>query len=163
MAVYTISELLNQITDRVFENHERAISGPDMQEMLHDIVDSLKQYIDEAIVEPAENYYANEIQIDEANNTLTLVRAGGISPANISATIHSANYPRAGQQSLSAGQNTVTFGRAFPTGTSYLVFIRCTDADGFDIGGAVSDETVSNFKITVSDPCTLKYIAIKLL
>ena len=41
MAVYTLSELKNRITDRIYENHERAISGPDLQEILHDIIDSL--------------------------------------------------------------------------------------------------------------------------
>jgi len=41
MAVYALNELKLRITDRIYENHERRISGPDLQEMLHDIIDSL--------------------------------------------------------------------------------------------------------------------------
>lgn len=41
MAQYSISDLKNKITDRIHENHERQITGPDLQEMLHDILDSL--------------------------------------------------------------------------------------------------------------------------
>ena len=41
MAQYSISDLKNKITDRIHENHERAITGPDLQEMLHDILDSV--------------------------------------------------------------------------------------------------------------------------
>jgi hypothetical protein len=41
MAQYSISDLKNKITDRIHENHERAITGPDLQEILHDVLDSL--------------------------------------------------------------------------------------------------------------------------
>jgi len=41
MAVYTIPDLVNKITDRITENHERAISGMDLHEICIDIIDSL--------------------------------------------------------------------------------------------------------------------------
>lgn len=47
MAVYPIQELKNNITDRIHENHEQAIDGEDLQEMLHDVVDSIAAYAEE--------------------------------------------------------------------------------------------------------------------
>ena len=47
MAEFPLQELKNNITDRIHENHERAIDGEDLQEMLHDIVDSLSAYAEE--------------------------------------------------------------------------------------------------------------------
>lgn len=41
MARYSISELKNKITDRIHENHARRITGPDLQEILHDVIDSV--------------------------------------------------------------------------------------------------------------------------
>jgi len=41
MAQFPLAELKNRITDRIHENHERDITGPDLQEILHDILDSL--------------------------------------------------------------------------------------------------------------------------
>jgi len=76
MAIYTLSELRNQITDRIHENHERAIDGVDLQEMLQDIVDSLEKYTDDAVVEPAENYYADTLTFNEATKVLTITRTG---------------------------------------------------------------------------------------
>ncbi len=40
MAKYPISVLKNRITDRIHDNHARRITGPDLQEVLHDIIDS---------------------------------------------------------------------------------------------------------------------------
>ena len=41
MARYTLQTLKNRITDRIHDNRARAISGIDLQEILHDVVDSL--------------------------------------------------------------------------------------------------------------------------
>ena len=41
MAVYPLQQLKNRITDRIHANRARAITGIDMQEMLHDVIDSL--------------------------------------------------------------------------------------------------------------------------
>ena len=38
---YPIQELKNIITDRIHENHQRVIDGADIQEMFHDVLDSL--------------------------------------------------------------------------------------------------------------------------
>lgn len=84
---YTIQDLKNLITDRIHENHERAIDGVDLQEFLHDILDSLSGYTDEQLVSPAINYYANQVLFNIATGALTLVRAGGIIPINISVNL----------------------------------------------------------------------------
>ena len=41
MAEFSIQVLKNRITDRIHENRSRSITGVDLQEILHDIVDSL--------------------------------------------------------------------------------------------------------------------------
>jgi hypothetical protein len=40
-----IQELKNRITDRIHENHEQAIDGEDLQEMLHDVVDCVTGHL----------------------------------------------------------------------------------------------------------------------
>lgn len=66
--------------------------------------------------------------------------------------------PRAGSQNISSGTTSITFGTAFPTGTSYVIWIWCI-ADGFDIGGTTSNETETGFDVTVSEGCAFKYLA----
>ena len=41
MAEFSIQVLKNRITDRIHENRSRSITGIDLQEILHDMVDSL--------------------------------------------------------------------------------------------------------------------------
>ncbi|MFH0760709.1 MAG: hypothetical protein V2A67_04335 [Bacteroidota bacterium] len=41
MAIFPLQELKNRITDRIRQNWARLISGIDLQEILHDIIDSL--------------------------------------------------------------------------------------------------------------------------
>ncbi len=41
MTWYPLQTLKNMITDRIHDNHSRSIDGMDMQEFLHDIIDSL--------------------------------------------------------------------------------------------------------------------------
>lgn len=41
MAVFPLQTLKNRITDRIHANRARAITGIDVQEMLHDVIDSL--------------------------------------------------------------------------------------------------------------------------
>lgn len=41
MAIFSLQTLKNRITDRIHENRARAITGVDLQEILHDVVDSL--------------------------------------------------------------------------------------------------------------------------
>ena len=41
MTWYPLQTLKNMITDRIHENHSRSIDGMDLQEFLHDIIDSL--------------------------------------------------------------------------------------------------------------------------
>ena len=162
MAEYTKSELLNQITDRIYENHERAISGMDLQEMLIDIVDSLSKYTDDAVVEPAINYYADEIQIDGEAKTITLVRAGGITPINISASMLGMTDHRKAEVVLTSGDNNIIFDTGFPLGTSYIILKSViATSGGFDIGGIVSAKTELGFAINVSEASTIIYLAIR--
>ena len=87
MAEYTLQELKTKITSEVYENHMRLITGPTMQEILHDTVDSLQKYIDDNDQEPAVNYYVDQVSFDPDTGALTLSRAGGIDPANISESL----------------------------------------------------------------------------
>jgi len=41
MAIFTILALKNRITERIHANRSRSITGVDLQEILHDIIDSL--------------------------------------------------------------------------------------------------------------------------
>jgi len=41
MAIFSILALKNRITERIHGNRARVITGVDLQEMLHDIIDSL--------------------------------------------------------------------------------------------------------------------------
>jgi hypothetical protein len=41
MTRYSLQTLKNRITERIHANRARAITGIDMQEMLHDVIDSL--------------------------------------------------------------------------------------------------------------------------
>ena len=41
MTEYTLQALKNRITDRIHENRSRSITGIDLQEILHDMIDSL--------------------------------------------------------------------------------------------------------------------------
>jgi len=41
MAIFTILALKNRITERIHSNRARVITGVDLQEILHDIIDSL--------------------------------------------------------------------------------------------------------------------------
>lgn len=42
MAVYSLSQLKLRITDRIHENNARVITGIELQELLHDVIDSLE-------------------------------------------------------------------------------------------------------------------------
>jgi hypothetical protein len=68
MTVYTISELVNQITDRIYENLERRISGVDLQEILIDIIDSLVGYTGGQVTASSERRAGQESLISGLNN-----------------------------------------------------------------------------------------------
>jgi len=160
MAIYTLSELRNQITDRIHENHERAIDGVDLQEMLQDIVDSLEKYTDDAVVEPAENYYADTLTFNEATKVLTITRTGKTPAlANLSASLSTLLDQKTGEVALTPGDNLIPFTTSYPTGTTYIVFKEVISSDGYDIGGTVSAQTVNGFTINVKEASILKYIA----
>lgn len=149
------------ITDRIHENHERKITGIELQEILHDMLDTLGAYIDGAIIEPARNYYVNEIQIDGVARTITLVRAGGADPVNISASLKPLDNPE-GVVNLVAGDNPIVFGYPLPAGTPYEVLkLVLSDDGGFDIGGQISLKTHEGFTITVDEAATLTYRVIR--
>jgi hypothetical protein len=123
MSVYPLQELKNKITDRILDNHERAITGDELQEVLLDVLDSLETYTDEAVVEPAVNYYVDEVAFDIATGALTLTRAGGITPENISCDLDG-RYKQIGESdtradnvSVNAGVQSILFGDPYPEGT----------------------------------------------
>lgn len=162
MAGYTKEELINEITDRIYENHERAISGVDLQEMLIDVVDSLYQIISDAVVEPAENYYVDTMTFDENTKVLTLTRTGADPAlANLSVSLATLLDQKKGEEALTPGDNVITFTTAYPAGTTYIVLKEVISSDGYDIGGTISAKTVSGFTINVKEACTLTYLTVR--
>lgn len=155
--ILPIQDLINSITDRIYENHEREISGVDLQEMLIDIVESLQAYTDQSIVEPAVNYYVDEIVVDGVAKTITLVRAGGIAPANISASLAPMDRERKGVVDVVAGPNVIVFAPPRLDATEYDVDYSVIAANGFDIGGEISNLTQNGFDIDVSKDGVLTY------
>jgi hypothetical protein len=127
MEPYTISELLAQIAARIFGNHEQAITGEDLQEMLVDIVNALKNYADNLTVSSGLN-----------------------------------SYVIAGSQVLAIGENQITFPAALPESSQYIVLKSILATDGSEIGGILSDNQISGFKITVSEISTIYYHVIKI-
>ena len=81
---YTIAEIKARITAILAENHSRNIDGVVLQELLIDLVDSLNTYAGGGGSGSGDNYYVNGISFDPATNVITLARAGGITPANLS-------------------------------------------------------------------------------
>ncbi len=122
MAVLTISVLVNKITDRITENHERAISGMDLHEICIDIIDSLMGY------------------------------TGGV--------VTTASDRRTGKVNLVAGENNILFSTEFDAGTAFIILKSViSDSDGSDIGGIVSNESITGFRIVVYEASVLQYSA----
>jgi hypothetical protein len=169
MAIYPIQELKNLITDRIHDNHERAIDGIELQELLHDILDSLESYTDESMEAPAVNYYVNQILWDIATGALTLVRAGGIDPANISVDldgryqkISDSDY-RNDEVSVEAGEQPVEFNDPFPegvTGDDYTIpLLSGKTAGEFWLDFEAYDKTRTGFKVNADEAVTFPYTA----
>ena len=168
MAVYPIQELKNLITDRIIDNHTRAIDGIEFQEVLLDILDSLESYTDDSMESPAVNYYVNQILFDIATGALTLVRAGGILPANISIDLDgryrllSEADQRADRVTVAAGLQAVTFNFPFPLGSVYSVPpLAGVTADGEIIWYVpnVLSFTRFGFQVNFDVAVTLNYVA----
>nr|BDD47670.1 hypothetical protein 19 [bacterium] len=66
---------------------------------------------------------------------------------------------RAGTESLSSGNQTVSFSEIFTT--NYQLFIHVENASNELIGYTLSNEDENGFDIDVDEACTLKYIALK--
>jgi hypothetical protein len=168
MAVYPIQELKNKITDRILDNHERAITGDELQEVLLDVLDSLETYTDEAVVEPAVNYYVDEVAFDTATGALTLTRVGGIAPENISVDLDG-RYKQIGLSDIKsdtvtvdAGAQFVEFPETFPEGTEYtLGALVGFTAEGDDMIRRGYDKQESGFWVNFSEPVTFDYQAVK--
>jgi hypothetical protein len=168
MAVYPLQELRNLITDRVKDNHTRAIDGEELQEFLQDIIDSLEAHTDDSMESPAVNYYVNQILFDITTGALTLIRAGGIDPANISVDLDGryrqltdGDY-RADVVTVEAGEQTVTFALPWPEGTDLADIAMPTLLQGKTAGGFYSDcepydLTLTTFKVNFDEAVTFQY------
>lgn len=168
MAVYTIHDLKNLITERVKDNHIRAIDGEELQELLHDILDSLESYTDDAVVEPAINYYVDDINWDPLIGALTLLRAGGILPVDISVDLDGrylliADTPRSDEVTVDPGEQDVEFIEPFGediTGDDYTVpVIKAKGTDGFFFDLEPYDKTRFGFKVNADQEATFCYTA----
>ena len=169
MAVYPIQELKNKITDRILDNHERAITGDELQEVLLDVLDSLETYTDEAVVEPAVNYYVDEVAFDVATGALTLTRVGGIVPENISVDLDgryrqlSESDNRADNIDQAAGEQTILFNDPYPEGIVaadiVIPIIGATTDEDDTVWLTAYDKTRFGFKTNCSRPCSYSYTA----
>ena len=71
MTWYPLQTLKNMITDRIHENHSRSIDGMDLQEFLHDIIDSLTGWDGELL---AAGYHRTAtITLDAGVRTVTFI------------------------------------------------------------------------------------------
>lgn len=163
---YELQALKNLITDRIHENHEKEITGVDLQEFLHDILDSLAGFTNLKIVSPAINYYVNQVLFNIATGALTLVRAGGITPTNISVDLDgryrllSKSDYRNDQLIIESGVQTVLFPSAFPDGTVYVIPpVSGLSADNDLLWRIAFDLTPAGFKINFDVPVTITYKA----
>lgn len=143
-----------------------------MQEILIDVVDSLADYTDDSMESPAVNYYVNQILFDIATGALTLVRAGGIEPVNISKDLDgryrliSESDDRADEVFVSAGPQDVTFRTPFPEdtdGTYYTIppIPGMTEQKAV-MWGEATDKTRLGFKVNFKKAVTISYHASKI-
>jgi hypothetical protein len=58
---------------------------------------------------------------------------------------------------LTAGDNTITFTDTLPAGYTYVIYAKCYDANRYDMGYTITNETVSGFGINVAEAGTLDY------
>ena len=149
--------LIQKITLTIYQNHERHITGPILQELLIDMCDTFAAYVAAAITEPAQNYYVNEILINAVAKTITLVRAGGIAPANISASLAPLDPERKGVVNVVAGVNIITFAPPRLNADPYGLDFSVINGAGFDIGGEESELGQYTFKMTVDEDGVLTY------
>lgn len=169
MSAYPLQELRNRITDRIKDNHERALTGDDIQETLIDVLDSLEYYTDEAVVEPAVNYYVDEVAFDVATGALTLHRTGGITPEDISCDLDgryrqiSESDTRADNVAVDAGEQPVLFPVPYPDGIVgddiVIPIIGATTDEDDTVWLTAYDKTRFGFKVNCSRPATFSYIA----
>jgi hypothetical protein len=74
-------------------------------------------------------------------------------------------FPRAGKENLTAGNNTITFSSAFPTGTDYILHTYTYDDNNYQVGSYIIEETdgsdgdETGFTIYAAKSCKLRYTA----
>lgn len=162
---YTIPEIKARITAILAENHSGNIGGIILQELLIDLVDSLDAYAGGG-GGSGDNYYVDSIAFDPATNVLTLGRAGGILPANLSIAITPGDPTvyRAYETSVGAGDTTIPFSVDLPVGTEYLVVIAgaYSDVDGADVRCSESNHTISGFDVNTDEACAVKWFIIQI-
>ena len=71
MTWYPLQTLKNMITDRIHDNHSRSIDGMDLQEFLHDIIDSLTGWDGE--LEAWGYHRSATISLDAGVQTVTFI------------------------------------------------------------------------------------------
>lgn len=168
MAVYPLQELKNLITQMLMDiRHCRTVDGEQMQERLHDILDSLAAYTDAKVVEPAVNYYVNDILWDPLIGALTLVRAGGILPVNISIDLDGryqllSDSDKVGEEIVDAGEQEILFDTPYPeeiTGDDYIVPMIW--GKGQESGTWIQLEAIKKtrfgFSVISDEPVTVPY------
>lgn len=161
MAVYSPQDLINRIIDIIRINHAELITGETLMEILIDIVDSLKAYINDT--SPAVDNYISAIEFDRENEVLRITRIGTDGTTYLSVSLRTLNYPREGTSVFAAaGTYHVDFIEAWPAGSDLQGEGTAIDTEGFDIGLEISNITLTGFDVTVNAACTVIWkIALK--
>jgi len=74
-------------------------------------------------------------------------------------------FPRAAKTTIVQGENSIDFDTAFPNGTIYILWTYTYDANNFQVGSYIIEEsdgtdgTETGFTIYAAKACNLKYIA----
>ena len=58
---------------------------------------------------------------------------------------------------LTSGANTITFSDALPTDSTYVIYAKAYTSEGYEMGYAITNETVTGFDIAVDEVGTLDY------
>lgn len=71
------------------------------------------------------------------------------------------NWIKSDEVSIPSGTTTVSFLAHYPAGVPYgIVVHNCYNSKGYNVAHRISNKTVSGFDVTVSEACTLTYLAV---
>ena len=71
------------------------------------------------------------------------------------------NWIKCNENSIPSGTTTVSFLFPYPVGLPYAIIVHnCYNSKGYLVAHRITNKTVSGFDVTVSEACTLTYLAV---